>query len=146
MILTIGNSGTPNAKGIRKEGFTLIEILVTMTILSVGIVAIFKTYLISLDQINHLTYRLYATTILDNRISTTERMLRAFQALPIDLQHTEKVDLGHKTVNFEQELNISKVEDFLNVFEIDVTLKWMENDHQKQLSRSGYISNFSLEL
>lgn len=129
-----------------RGGFTLVEILVTLIILSVGIVAIFKTYLISLDQINHLTYRLYATTILDNQISSVERMLRAYQVLPLELTHEEEVNLGHKTILFEQELNIGQVDEYLDVFQIEVTLKWMENDRPKQLSRSAYISNFSLNL
>jgi len=129
-----------------RGGFTLIEILVTLIILSVGIVAIFKTYLISLDQINHLTYRLYATTILDNQISSIERMLRAYQALPLELTHEEEVNLGHKTIIFKQELNIGQVDEFLDVFQIEVTLTWMENNRPKQLSRSAYISNFSMDL
>ena len=90
----------------------------------------------------YLTNRLYATIILDNRIARTEYMLRAYQALPFDLGQSESVDVGQKIINFKHKMAIKEVEDFVDIFQLDVFLTWSERDRMIQVSRSAYIADF----
>jgi len=118
--------------------------MVTIIILSVGITAIFRSLLVSIDHITHLTNRLYASTLLDNNIVLIERMLRTQKVLPFELEHTESVDTGVQMLEFNRQMKISEVDEFLDVFEIDLSYHWKEGHRQKQLSRSAYIADFDL--
>ncbi len=126
-----------------KFGFTLMEIMVTIAILSVGIVFVFKALLFSLDQINYLTTRLYATTILDNRVSEIERRLRIEQTLPFDLNHPQIAKIGKREVTLKEEMNINTVEDYPDVFKLDLSLSWQQGQRSIKLSRSAYILDYA---
>lgn len=125
-----------------KRGFTFIEIMVTLIILSVGLVAILKSYIISVDQTRYLTNRLYATTIIDNQISLVEKMLRINNALPISLEPVEKTNIGAKKVTFRPEIKITAIPDYVEIFKLDIDLTWREGRYQRRLSRSAYLRNF----
>ncbi len=128
-----------------ESGLSFIEVMVTLLILSFGLVMIFKTFLTSLQQTEHLTKRLYASTLLDDRISVIERGLRAYQTLPFDLHYKEVVNMGTKEIEFKQKMDIREVEDFVDVFQLDITLQWEEEGRMRELSRSAYISDFQYQ-
>ena len=55
----------------RKTGFSFVEVMTTVAVLSVGIVAIYQSFLKSLDYMNHMTNRLY---VLNRIINTVEEV------------------------------------------------------------------------
>ena len=124
------------------SGFTFVEVMVALAVLSLGIVIIFKGFITSLDRLSYLTNRLYATTLLDNRITGIERMLRLYETLPFELNRKEKVNVGSREIEFRQRMSISEVDDFADVFELDLSLLWDSGDREMILSRSAYISDF----
>ena len=124
-----------------KNGFTFIEIMVTLIILSVGLVSILKSYIISLDQMSHLTNRLYATTILDNQISLIERTLRIEKKFPVSLEPIERMNAGGKKVIFQPNIKISEIADYVEIFKLDIDISWIEGRYQRKLSRSAYLRN-----
>ncbi len=124
------------------KGFTFVEVMVALAILSFGIVMIFKVFFVSLDHMSHITSRLYASTLLDNRIEAVERHLRTFNAFPFDLEEKEAIDTGTKEMEFVRNMTLSEVEDYFDIFQLDLSLKWMEGEKEINLSRSAYISNF----
>ena len=131
---------TPQLKS--ESGFTFIEIMVTLVILSVGIVAIYQALFSSLDHISHLNSRLYANIMLEDRVAKVERILRAYKVLPFELDPQEAVDVGVKTIHFNPEMKISEVGDYIDIFKIDVAYSWEENGRTIRLSRSAYISDY----
>ena len=143
MILKIGNrEKTDSGLFLNKRAYTFIEIMVTLTILSAGLTMIYKTLIASLDRMNYLTNRLYADNLIDNRIAVIERMLRSYKALPFEVAQKEAVNIGRKELEFKQETLITEVENFLDVFQLDLTVGWQERDHQVSLKRSAYIADF----
>lgn len=128
------------------KGFTLVEVLVALIILSTGITAIFKSYFISLDRLQHINNRLYATSMLDSRLSEIERVLRAEEALPLNLSSTQEVDVGGRSISFDEEIRISEVEGFNDVFLLDLSITWNERGNMKKISRSSYISELDTAL
>ena len=51
-----------------KKGFSFIEVMVATAILSAGIVAIFQSFFLSMNYLNHLTYRIHALSLIENQI------------------------------------------------------------------------------
>ncbi|MCD4779199.1 MAG: prepilin-type N-terminal cleavage/methylation domain-containing protein [Candidatus Omnitrophica bacterium] len=133
-----------NKKNNRK-GFTLIEVMVSLMILSVGIVYILKSYIVSLERTTHITNRIYATTALDNRISYIQRMLKAYKMLPIDLNRKEDIKVGGKNITFKQYMVIKEVAEMPEVFDLTLTLSWQEGLRNISLSRSAYLADFKVD-
>ncbi|VAX35345.1 hypothetical protein MNBD_UNCLBAC01-28 [hydrothermal vent metagenome] len=125
-----------------KQGFTFIEIMVALIILSVGLVTILKAFVTSVDRMSHLTNRLYATTLLDNHIVSIQRTLRAHNTLPLSLED-ERMMTGAKETLFRPKLNISEIADFNEIFKLEVLLTWQEGHNLRQLSRSAYLVDFN---
>jgi type II secretion system protein I len=126
-------------------GFTLIEVLVAISLLSLGLVMIFKAMFISFNRIEHLTNRFYASAVLDNRISTIQRMLIVYKALPVEMNVSEKVNIGMRPIEFKQEMAFHEVEDYMDVFELDLDLVWEEQGRKVKLGRSAYLSDFQYQ-
>ena len=142
MILPIGN--TRKKILVLKsdtKGFTFVEVMVALVILSVGIVAILKSFIVSLDQLSYLTNRFYATTLLDNRVAQMERTLIAYNTLSLDeLALTETVRVGSKKIDFKQQVTIEEVKNFPELFELNVTVSWKENNRDIKLARACYLT------
>lgn len=89
-----------------------------------------------------LTNRLYATIVLDNQVTSIERTLREFNALPFELDPTEQVNVGPKVIDYQKTFNIEQLPELPNVFSLDLTLSWEEKGRTIRLTRSAYLSNF----
>lgn len=129
---------------LNQQGYTFFEVMVTLTILSLGLVGVFKVFFVSLDQLTHVNHRMYANIELDNRIRMLERTLKAYKILPIGMPKKPQVDVGHKILEFEEELNIKEIKDYLDIFQVDIALSWKERERSVRLSRSAYIVDYGL--
>lgn len=124
------------------QGFTFIEVMVALIILSTGIVVILKVFIVSLDQLSYLGNRVYATIALDNKMIRMSRELSTYNALAIHpLEESESIDTGPKNVEYKEQLNISEVSNFSDLFLLDSTISWNEKGRRMQLARSVYLSN-----
>ena len=133
------------AKNLKtKNGYTFIEIMVTLVILSVGIVGVYQALFKSLDHMTRLNSRLYADILLDDQIATIERKLRAYKTLPME-NPVQEVDVGVQKISFEPQLRIGEVDQFTDVFKIELLYTWLDHNHQIQLGRSAYLSDFLLD-
>jgi len=125
-----------------RHGFTFIEVLVTLVILSTGIIAIFQSFLRSLDYMSHINKRLYATVKLDDRIDVIQRMLRNYNTLPVDVPEDYQEDAYQIQQKFLSQLRISAVDDYIDIFQLDLSLNWKEKEREINLSRHAYLADF----
>src|SRR3989338_1352826 len=72
MTSPIGNDLRKNSK----RGFSFLEVMVAVMVLSGGLISIYKSFFTSLDYTNHLTIRLQANILLDEKIATLNRLLQ----------------------------------------------------------------------
>lgn len=124
------------------SGFTFVEVLVSLVILSVGIVAIFKSYFISLDHMSHLTNRIYVGMLLDNDMNMIQKNLDVYNTLPIEFPENRSIQVGFKKMDLVREIKIREVDTFTDIFEVELIFKWQEKEKEVQLSRFAYLSDF----
>lgn len=116
--------------------------MVTLAILSGGLVALYRSFFICFDTINHLTYRLHAITLLENRIATIEKKYRQVDHFNFDTGGQEKIiEINNRDVVFHYEMNIRPVENAPDVHQLDISLNWQEGAKDYRVSKSAYFSN-----
>jgi len=136
---------SPITKIKQKKGLTFIEMMVTLVIISLGIVGIFTSLLSALDQTNYLTNRLYAAQLLDNKIFQQEKMFRRHKKFMLDSNSKINMHTGYKRISFYPEINIRDINGAADIFLLDASLSWMEAGKKKKIKRSAYIMDPSYE-
>ncbi len=127
----------------QNSGLTFFEVMVTLTILSVGLLAIYKSFFISLNYTRHLNYRLYAINLLDEKIQTIEKDFIDTKALPSVTSHEmTTVEVDNKPIDYEYNINFQSVDGAQDLFELVVKISWLEQDKLITLTRSVYIANY----
>ena len=128
----------------RKQGFTFIEIMVTIMILATGIVMIYKTFLTSLDQQTYLLHRLYANNLLDQRIAELQHLFEEQGKTSLEKKGTiiEEVSIHNKIVPFEVQAFFTDVLDLEDILQLDIGIFWSEHGRPVRLTRSIYISRY----
>ena len=129
--------------GNNRHGFSFIEVMVTIAILATGIVVIYRSFLISLDIMNHLTCRAYASTLLDNKLNRWQRLFEVTKEIPFnDKREGDTVKIQKKDVHFDYDIRTTAVGKLQNIYEVVMTISWREGGRPKQMTRQAYMANY----
>ena len=143
MISPTGNDLRRN----RKRGFSFLEVMVAMMVLSGGLVLIYKSFFIALDYTNHLTCRLQADVLLDEKISELNRILQDQNQLTlVPPLAVDRVIIANKPIVFQYTLDFHSIENLPGLFLLDISIIWREGNRRIELSREVYLSTSKLIL
>ena len=109
-------------------------------ILATGLVAIYKSYLLCLDQQTYLIHRIYANNLLDKKIFETERLYQEKGESAIKEEMTEPMVIHNKNLIFEVKAFIQEVRDLEDILQLDIGVFWPEGGRLVRLTKSVYIS------
>jgi hypothetical protein len=113
--------------------------MVTAVILAVGLVAIYRSFFIGVDYLDHLSRRLCALDLVESRVALIERDFRALNNVDVGpLQAT--VILNGRPVDFNFNIQLKPVGQLLSVFQLDVDLSWKERGRVINIMRSAYFT------
>ncbi len=144
MILRTGSSAFLSRRiGLRGErGITFIEVMVTAVILSAGLVAIYRSFFIGLDYLQHLSCRLYALNLIESKIASAEQNFRSLKDFDIG-PLTDSAVINNRPVEFRFDVDLEPVGNLLSVFKLDLALSWEERGRTITIVRSAYFSGIT---
>jgi type II secretory pathway component PulJ len=116
--------------------------MVAIIILSAGLVAIYRSFLLGADLNEHLANRLYALNLLESRSAFIEKELRSLHAADVSSSGGEE-GYGVRPVSFQLSAVLKPVGTLLSVFQLDLSVSWQERERMFTLSRSAYFSGLS---
>ena len=117
----------------------------TISILSVGMLTIYRAFFLSLNYLNHMTYRLYANVLLDNKIAQLERRLRAHKEIPTAMDNeVQSIRVKDKVVDFEYTINFNPQDPLSNLYQLDLSILWKEGSRSVRLFRSVYVADLAV--
>lgn len=129
------------------RGYTFLELMVTVSILVIGIVGVYKVLLSSLDYQTQLSCRLYAMNLIEDELTLIENQFKATGQFPIE-EDGKVVDvvLDRRNVSFEFSLLLAGVEqDIAGLIPAEVIVSWNDRDHEIKLKRDVYFANLNIK-
>jgi prepilin-type N-terminal cleavage/methylation domain-containing protein len=125
---------------IPKKGFTLIELVMAVSILSIGVVLVLRSFLSSSGALNVIGDRLSAIEILEGKVSALKEDASA-GALK-EANTNDRVDLNNRKASYS--LHISKLnpdDKETNIEEVRLGLSWQEDNKGQEEILATYIEN-----
>ena len=143
--MVVGMSLTPEGaaqNAEKKNGFTLIEVMVTVSILAFGIVAIYEALFICLDTFSYYSNSLQAQTWLEEKIwEVQDEFIR-----------TEFINTGQTngTVKIRNKMfywrtGLNRIGGDQSLYRLDLSLGWTQGNRKPNISREVYILNPRIE-
>jgi len=126
---------TENREPRTERAFTLIEVMVTTAILSLGVVLIYNAFFISLDSFNYCSDYLAVAPLMDEKIWQAQERLNSEGALA-RLPENGRFNINNKEFNWY--LKSTPVPGEQDLFKIDLRLSWRQGSRNKKLSRIAY--------
>ncbi len=124
-----------------RDGFTLVEFMMAVSILAVGSVFVLRSFLSSASVLNMMGDRVTALQIAQSQMDEFEESAIKGE-LKTSPEESEQVDLNGRSA-----IKRSKVEEFSEaawqrkVLKADVRLAWEESGREKEVSLARYLKN-----
>ena len=123
-----------------KQGFTFVEVMVSLVVLCCGIVLIYKSFFLCADYLNNLTCRLYASSLIDQKIGDVSKSFAEWPAKDLNLGDSSvTLAINYKPVRFDYDINLAPLPDVKSVWQLDVKLSWVDGPRKMHAQRSAYM-------
>jgi hypothetical protein len=115
--------------------------MVSLVVLCCGIVLIYKSFFLCADYLNNLTCRLYASSLIDEKIGDVSRSFAEWPAKELDFGNTSvTLEINHRPVRFSYSINATALDDVKSVWQVDVKLAWSDGRRAMRAQRSAYMT------
>jgi len=123
--------------GSNRRSFTLIEVMVTTAILSLGTVLIYEAFFISLNSFNYCSNYLNIVSLADEKIWQAQDNL---SRLGPQAQVETKGVFINRNKNFAWNLSYNLIEVTQGLYRIDLILSWQQGPRKVKLLRTAYAT------
>ncbi len=123
-----------------KRGLTFIEVLVTLVILSAGIVVIYRSFFLCIDYARVTACRLRANDWLEEKIIQTQMSFAQSGAENfVPASDTLSENIHQKTIEFQWQPQIEAVKGMEGNFWLDGQVIWNDGKRQTRMERQAVI-------
>lgn len=119
----------------RQTGFTLIEVMVTVSILSFGILMLFRSFFISVDAVQYASNRLNAQVWLEEKMWEEMDLLRRMKVLSAGEENGEFKFRGR---DYFWRKSIGAMEG--DICRLSLDLSWKEAGRDRSLTYATYVN------
>jgi prepilin-type N-terminal cleavage/methylation domain-containing protein len=118
-----------------KRAFTLLEVMVTTAVLSLGTVLIHESFFITLDSYDYCSNYFNVAPWMDEKIwQVRDNIIRLGSSSQIETSGTFTI----KNKDFSWNLSHSLVEGAQDLHKLDLVVFWKEGQRKVKLSRTAY--------
>lgn len=102
---------------------------------------IYKSFFLCVDYLSYMTCRLYASQMIEGKISDIKRSYR--ESPDATFQRgatTESVQINHKWIDFNYSIDMTPVGGLDDLYRLKIALAWYDGKHLMKLSRETLLS------
>jgi hypothetical protein len=126
---------TNRQSSIKNAGFSFFEIMVTVAVLSFGIVIIFQAFIISLNTFDYYLTHLQAQNLADEKIWEISDELMQKDSLDISETNGNFI-IGSKKVTWN--IDVVPMDEKGEFFNLNLIVSWQEGDRKIEVQRATY--------
>jgi prepilin-type N-terminal cleavage/methylation domain-containing protein len=132
---------TTSSIGNNRAGFTFVEVMVTLVVLTGGIVFIYRTFFICVDYLSRLSLRLHASELIDTKIADISRLFRenrnvSFERGPMVVSE----EVNRKHIEFHYRVQLVPVSGYEGMYRLEVGLSWLDAGRPAHFARSALLA------
>lgn len=142
MILPTGKKTTFHSSLAHQKGVSFFEVLVAVVIMTTGLIAIYRSFFLTVDYLQYLSTRTQAQHLLQTKIGTIEQQFKLLKDFDIG-NMVEEVEVDGKKVFFQYDIQLRPVEALLSVFELEVALIWEHRGRNNRISQTIFFSGLT---
>jgi prepilin-type N-terminal cleavage/methylation domain-containing protein len=117
------------------RGFSLIEVMVAVSVLALGSVLIYQSFFMTLNAFNYCRDYLAVTPWIDEKIwQVQDSLMRLGDAVQLDPEG----GFAYRNKDFKWNLSYRLIDSSQHLYKIDLALYWQEGQRKAQLIRSTY--------
>lgn len=124
----------------QKSGFTFLEVMVTVVVLSVGIIAVYRVFLSTLKYRNHVAYRLCAMNLANAHLADVSEQFRLGKSVSLKIVFQEVISIHNHDVVFAVQSSFSTPGSSDLLKRVETTVGWREGERNYKILRSALIS------
>ena len=114
--------------------------MVSLVVLCCGIVLIYKSFFLCADYLNNLTCRLYASSLIDEKIGDITESFAEWPVKALNFGDTSVIlAINHKPVSFNYNIDLAPLSDVKSVWQVNVKLSWVDGPRNMHMQRSAYM-------
>ena len=124
-----------------KKSMSLIELMLTVVILSIGIIMVARSFLTVTNALSYTQNKILATEFLDSKIAEFREMGYS-QSEFLEEDFFGTVKLGNKEFSWETDFSsvyVSEEEDIDGLWEISLRVIWKEAGRDKDQKMGSYL-------
>jgi prepilin-type N-terminal cleavage/methylation domain-containing protein len=127
--------------GNNRNGFTFIEVLVSVSLLAVGVLLVFNSYFTTLSAMRRSADRIQARFILEQERCDFLRTIRSNKYITENKYETKVVGVDpeyHLTLRFDKILNLD------NLYGLSLSVEWIASGKNFTLSSAVWVRQLIL--
>ncbi|MCB9772305.1 MAG: prepilin-type N-terminal cleavage/methylation domain-containing protein [Candidatus Omnitrophica bacterium] len=128
------------------RGYTFLELMLTVSILAIGVVGIYRILLASLDYQTQLSCRMYALNLMEHETALLENQYRATGEFP-QSENGKVVDvvLDRRNVSFTFTITTGFVGGINGLMPVQIVITWPDRNQIISLKREIYLANLNIK-
>ena len=121
-------------------GFTLVEVMVTVVVLSVGLVAVYEAFLVSLDTMGIFHNRLNAQFIATEQIDRIQRELNLPTGTFLPSSQSGIREIDNRKFAWQLVLSLDDINQEL--YSVNAIVLWKDAQRERSINRQAYVKKY----